>query len=37
MQYISTMDNWQREQAIAPSATMNDLECIALNRPRMPL
>ena len=27
MQYISTMDSCQREQAIEPSATMNDLEC----------
>ena len=27
MQYISTMDSCQREQAIESSATMNDLEC----------
>ena len=27
MQYISTMDSCQLEQAIEPSATMNDLEC----------
>ena len=27
MQHISTMDSCQREQAIEPSATMNDLEC----------
>ena len=27
VQYISTMDSYQREQAIEPSATMNDLEC----------
>ena len=27
MQYISTMDSCQREQAIQPSATMNNLEC----------
>ena len=26
-EYISTMDSCQREQAIYPSATMNDLEC----------
>ena len=27
MQYISTMDSCQREQATQPSATMNNLEC----------
>ena len=27
IQYISTMDSCQLEQAIEPSATMNDLEC----------
>ena len=27
MQYISPMDSCQLEQAIEPSATMNDLEC----------
>ena len=27
MQHISMMDSCQREQAIEPSATMNDLEC----------